>query len=103
MNLEPDNLGSYVCFCHEVSKRELKHQRQVDIPITYDGMIFDEELRLDVLVEELIVCELKAVDEMNPLWEAQILSHLKLTGKRPGFLINFNALLIKNGIKRIIL
>jgi len=92
-----------VCFCHELSKRGLKYQRQVDIPIVYDGMIFDEVLRLDVFVEELIICELKAVDEMNPVWEAQILSHLKLTGKRLGFLINFNVSLIKNGIKRIIL
>jgi len=92
-----------VCFCHEISKRELKYQRQVDIPIIYDGITFDEGLRLDVLVEELIICELKAVDEMNPVWEAQILSHLKLTGKRLGFLINFNVPLIKKGIKRIIL
>ena len=91
------------CFCHELSKSKLKYQRQVDIPINYDGMIFDEGLRLDVLVEELIICELKAVDKMNPVWEAQILSHLKLTGKRLGFLINFNVPLIKNGIKRIIL
>ncbi len=66
-----------VCFCHELSKRELKCQRQVDIPIKYDGMIFDEGLRIDVLLEELIICELKAVDEMNPVWKAQILSHLK--------------------------
>jgi GxxExxY protein len=92
-----------VCFCHELFKRELKYQRQVDLPITYDGMIFDEGLRLDVLVEELIICELKAVDEMNPVWKAQILSHLRLTGKRLGFLINFNVPLIKNGINRIIL
>ena len=92
-----------VCFCHELSKRELKYQRQVDLPIIYDGMIFDEGLRLDVLVEELIICELKAVDEMNPVWKAQILSHLRLTGKRLGFLINFNVPSIKNGINRIIL
>jgi GxxExxY protein len=92
-----------VCFCHELSKRKLKYQRQVDLPITYDGMIFDEGLRLDVLVEELIICELKAVDEMNPVWKAQILSHLRLAGKRLGFLINFNVPLIKNGINRIIL
>ena len=92
-----------VCFCHELSKRELKYQRQVDLPITYDGMIFDEGLRLDVLVEELIICELKAVDEMNPVWKAQILSHLRLTCKSLGFLINFNVPLIKNGINRIIL
>ncbi|MEE8553476.1 MAG: GxxExxY protein [Desulfobacterales bacterium] len=92
-----------VCFCHELSKRGLKYKRQVDIPIVYDGIIFNEGLRLDVLVEELIICELKAVDEMNPVWEAQILSHLKLTDKRLGFLVNFNVPLIKNGIKRIIL
>jgi len=92
-----------VCFCHEISKRRLKYQRQVDIPIIYDGITFNEGLRLDVLVEELIICELKAVDEMNPVWEAQLLSHLKLTGKRLGFLINFNVPLIKKGIKRIIL
>ncbi|MEE8397353.1 MAG: GxxExxY protein [Desulfobacterales bacterium] len=92
-----------VCFCHELAKRELKHKRQVDVPIVYDGLTFDEGLRLDVLVEDLIICELKAVDKVNSLWEAQLLSHLKLTGKRLGFLINFNVPLIKNGIKRIIL
>jgi len=92
-----------VCFCHELSKRDLKSKGQVIVPIIYDGIIFDEGLRLDVLVEELIICELKAVDEMNPVWEAQILSYLKLTGKRLGFLINFNVPLIKDGIKRIIL
>ncbi len=91
------------CLCHELSKRELEYQRQVDIPITYDGMIFDEGLRLDILVEDLVICELKAVDEMHPVWKAQIISHLKLTGKRLGFLINFNVPLIKNGIKRIII
>jgi GxxExxY protein len=92
-----------VCFCHEISKRGLKYQRQVDIPIIYDGMVFDEGLRIDVLVEDLIICELQAVEEMNPVWEAQILSHLKLAGKRLGFLINFNVPVIKDGIKRIIL
>ncbi|MCK4694212.1 MAG: GxxExxY protein [Candidatus Cloacimonetes bacterium] len=92
-----------VCFCHEISKRELKSRRQVSIPIIYDEIKFDEGLRLDVLVEELIICELKAVDEMNPVWEAQLLSYLKLTGKRLGFIINFNVPLIKDGIKRIIL
>jgi GxxExxY protein len=92
-----------VCFCHELSNRGLAYQRQVDIPIVYDGIVFDEGLRLDVFVEELIICELKAVDEMNPLWEAQLLSYLKLTGKRLGFLINFNVAIIKKGIKRIIL
>lgn len=92
-----------VCFCHELSKRGLKYKRQVDIPIVYDGMTFDEGLRIDVLVEELVICELKAVDQMNSVWEAQIISHLKLTKKRLGFLINFNVPVIKQGIKRMIL
>jgi len=91
-----------VCFCHELSKRGLKYQRQKDIPIVYDELVFDEGLRIDVLVEELAICEIKAVDKVNPVWEAQILSHLKLTKKRPGFLINFNVPLIKDGIKRFI-
>ena len=54
-----------VCFCHELNKRELKYSRQVDIPIMYDKITFNEGLRLDVLVEDLIICELKAVDEMK--------------------------------------
>ncbi|GAG02869.1 unnamed protein product [marine sediment metagenome] len=91
------------CFCHELTKRGLSYQRQVGIPIEYNGITFDEGLRLDVMVEELIICEIKSVNEMNPLWKAQLLSYLKLTGKRIGFLINFNVPLIKNGIKRIIL
>ncbi len=92
-----------VCLCHELAKRGLFYQRQVDVPIVYDGITFEEGLRLDVLVENIIICELKAVDNMNPVWEAQVLSHLKLSGKRLGFLINFNEKYIKNGIKRIIL
>ena len=92
-----------VCFCHELSKREITYKRQVDIPIDYDGIVFQDVLRIDVLVEGLIICELKAVVEINPVWEAQVLSHLKLTGKRLGFLINFNVPIIKDGIKRIIL
>ena len=91
-----------VCFCHELEKRGLKFLRQVDLPIVYDGMTFNEGLRLDVLVEDLVICELKAVDEMNPVWEAQLLSHLKLANKRLGFLINFNVPLIKDGIKRFV-
>jgi GxxExxY protein len=58
---------------------------------------------LDVLVENLVICELKAVDQINPVWQAQLLSYLKLTGKRLGFLINFNVPLIKDGIRRFIL
>lgn len=104
-NLGPGLLESVyeTCFCHELSKRGLAHQRQVNIPIIYDGLTFNEGLRLDVFVENSIVCELKAVDRMNDVWKAQILSHLKLLNKRLGFLINFNVPIIKKGINRIIL
>jgi len=69
----------------------------------FDGIVFSEGLRLDVMVNDLVICELKALEIVNPVWEAQLLSHLKLTDKRLGYLINFNVPLIKNGIKRIIL
>lgn len=92
-----------VCFCHELFKKGIEFKRQVSIPIVYDGIVFDEGLRLDVLVEDLVICELKAQDQLNAVWEAQVLSHLKLTNRRLGYLINFNVPLIKDGIKRFIL
>lgn len=91
------------CFCHELSKQGACYQRQVSIPITYDGIALDEGLRLDVLVQDSVICELKAVEEMNAIWKAQLISYLKLTKKRLGFLINFNVPIIKNGMNRIIL
>ena len=87
---------------HELKKAGLKVVRQIDIPIVYDSIIFKEGLRLDLLVEDLVICEIKAVDLINPVWSAQVLSHLKLTEKRLGYLINFNVPLIKQGIKRFI-
>jgi len=78
-------------------------KRQVNIPVFYDGINFDEGLRIDLLVEDLVICEIKAVDLVNPVWKAQVLSHLKLADLRLGFIINFNVPLIKQGIKRIIL
>jgi GxxExxY protein len=74
----------------------------VDIPIVYDNLRFEEGLRLDVFVENEVICELKAVDAVNPIWEAQILSHLKLTNKRLGYLINFNVANIGQGIRRFV-
>lgn len=91
------------CFCHELHKRGLAFRRQVAVPIVYDGIRFDEGVRLDVLVNESVICELKAVDTMNSVFAAQLLSQLKLTGKRLGFLINFNVPIIKHGIRRIVL
>jgi GxxExxY protein len=91
-----------VCFCHELQKRGLPYERQVSVQIVYDGIIFKEGLRLDVLVESAVICELKALETVNPVWDAQILSHLKLTDNRLGYLINFNVQLIKNGIRRFV-
>ena len=92
-----------ICFCHELEKQRLNVKRQFEMPIVYDGISFEEGLRIDVLVEDLVVCELKAVDLVNPVWEAQLLSYLKLAKKRLGYLINFNVPLIKKGIKRMVL
>jgi GxxExxY protein len=91
-----------VCICHELSKTGLKEKRQIDLPIVYDGLTFNEGLRLDVLVEDCVICELKAVDLVNPVWQAQVISHLKLSNLRLGYLINFNVAQIKQGIKRIV-
>lgn len=89
-----------VCLAHELRKAGLDVKRQVTIPIQYDGICFDEGLRLDLLVEDRVVIEIKSVEQVNPVWEAQIISHLKLTGLNLGYLINFNVPLIKNGIRR---
>ena len=91
-----------VCLAHEISKVGLNVKRQIDIPIVYDGIEFSEGLRLDLLVEDCIIVEIKAVETINPVWQAQIISHLKLLNKEIGFLINFNVPLIKSGIKRFI-
>jgi GxxExxY protein len=92
-----------ICFCFELEKRGLHYSRQVEIPIIYENITFKEGLRLDVLVEDKIICELKALETVNPVWEAQIISQLKLTGKRLGFLINFNVVNIGQGIRRFVL
>ena len=91
------------CFCHELGKRGAAYKRQVAIPLIYDGIKFAEALRLDVLVEDKIICELKVVDALASVHTAQLLTYLKLTEKRLGFLINFNVPVIKQGIKRVIL
>ncbi len=92
-----------ICLCHELNKSNISYLRQVDIPIRYDGLTFNEGLRLDILAGDEVIIEIKAVDLINPVWDAQVLSHLKLTGKRLGFLINFNVPLIKSGIKRFVI
>lgn len=88
------------CFCHELNKKQIPFLRQVCVPVVYDGIQLEEALRLDVLVDNCVICELKAIEQVNPLWEAQVISHLRLTGNHVGFLINFNVITIKSGIRR---
>jgi GxxExxY protein len=92
-----------VCLCHELSKRHIAFQRQATLPVVYDGMRLDTGLRLDLLVADAVVVELKAVEKMSPLYEAQLLTYLRLAGKRLGLLINFNVPLLKDGFRRIVL
>lgn len=90
-------------FCHELSLRNIIFKRQVNVPITYENLRIEDGLRIDILVSDCIIVELKAQENYHPVWEAQLLSYLKLTGMRLGYLINFHTPLIKDGIKRMIL
>jgi GxxExxY protein len=92
-----------VCLAHELITRGLSVQKQVQLPVLYDGITLDGGLRLDLIVEDLVIVELKAVEVMHSVYEAQVLTYLKLTGKRVGLLVNFNVSSIKNGIKRLVL
>ena len=91
------------CFYYELIKREIQFIKQKEVPIIYQTLQIDDGLRLDLLIEDLIIIELKAQENYHPVWEAQLLSYLKLTNKRFGFLVNFHVPLMKDGIKRIIL
>jgi GxxExxY protein len=91
------------CMIHELHRRGLKVETQVEVPVIYEGFRLGADLKLDMLVEEQLIVELKAVNKMNPVFEAQLLTYLRLRGLRLGLLINFNVLLIKDGIKRVIL
>jgi GxxExxY protein len=90
------------CFCYELALRGIAHERQKEVPVVYEGLTIDNSLRLDLVVDNRIIVEFKAQDNPHPVWNAQLLSYLKLTGKRLGFVINFHVLLMKDGIKRIV-
>jgi GxxExxY protein len=92
-----------VCLAHEVKKRGETVERQIALPIEYDGIRLDAGLRLDMFISRSLVVEIKAVEMILPVHEAQLLTYLKLTGHRLGLLINFNVPLIRDGIKRIAL
>jgi GxxExxY protein len=92
-----------VCLTHEPVKRGLKVNCEVPLPVVYDGVRLEAGYRLDMLVEDTVIVELKAVEALAPIHQAQLLSYLKLSGKPIGLLINFHTLHLKDGIKRFVL
>jgi GxxExxY protein len=92
-----------VCFCHELHLRNLSFQRQVDLPVAYIDLKLDCGYRLDVVIENLVVVELKSIEQLLPVHQAQLLTYLRLSGKKVGLLINFNVAVLKDGIVRRVL
>jgi len=91
------------CLAYELSKRTLRFEREKTLPVVYKEVHLDAGYRLDFLVEESVVVELKSIDELTPTHEAQVLSYLKLGGYKRGLLINFNVNSLRNGLKRLVL
>jgi GxxExxY protein len=91
-----------ICLHHELVKAGLKIDRQKTQPVTYDGIIIDCGYRIDLMVENQIVLELKAVEKVLPIHEAQLLSYLRISGCKVGLLINFNTKYLKEGISRVV-
>lgn len=91
-----------VCLAHELTKRGFRVERQVELPVSYDGIRFEVGFKLDLLVDDRVIVELKTVEKILPVHQAQLLTYLKLADKRLGLLINFNSALIKDGIKRMV-
>ena len=91
------------CLAHELDLRGIKWEREKALPILYKGAQLDCGYRLDFLVEDKVVVELKAVEQLLPIHEAQLLTYLKISGCKVGLLINFNVPLLKQGIKRRVL
>ena len=90
------------CLRHELIKRGLKVASEVPVPVVYDGIRLEAGYKLDLLVEDTVVVELKAIETLAPIHQAQIVSYLKLAGKPIGLLINFYSLHLKDGIKRFV-
>ena len=90
------------CLCYELKQSGLKYDRQMHLPVKYKGMELECGYRIDIVVEDSLIIEVKAVNAMQPLFDAQILTYMKLTGIKTGLLINFNVPLLKDGIKRIV-
>ena len=91
-----------ICLQHELIKAGHHVESEVSLPVVYDGVKLDAGYRIDLLVNECVVVELKTIDRILPIHEAQLLSYLKLSGKALGLLLNFNVAHLRNGIKRLV-
>lgn len=90
------------CLVHELRKRGVSVEAGVRVPVIYDGLNIDLGYRIDILVEQQVIVELKAVDRIHPIHQAQLLSYMKLQGRKVGLLINFNVVHLKDGITRLV-
>ncbi|PKN92625.1 MAG: GxxExxY protein [Chloroflexi bacterium HGW-Chloroflexi-6] len=86
---------------HELRKRGLRVERQVAVSVIYDDLVVNDAFRADLIVEDLVIVEIKSVEQIHPVHPKQLLTYLRLTGKRLGLLINFNTRLIREGITRV--
>lgn len=91
------------CLCHELGLRKVRFEQQRELPVRYKGMHLDCGYRLDLVVEKLVVVEIKAVEELAPIHDAQLLTYLRLGGWHAGLLLNFNVPVLKDGIRRKVL
>lgn len=91
------------CLCYELSERKLAFARQVRVPLVYKGLMFERHSRIDLIVEDAVVVEVKSVRHLEGIHEAQLLTYLRLTERRVGLILNFNTRVLKNGIIRRVL
>jgi len=90
------------CLAYELKMRGLKVESQISLPVVYEGITVDSGLRMDLMIEDSIVVEIKAVESVIPLYKAQLLTYLKLSGIRMGLLVNFNVIHLRDGITRLV-
>jgi GxxExxY protein len=91
------------CLCHELHLRGLEFKRQVELPVLYKGLKLDCGYKIDLVIQDSVILELKVVEKLHPIHQAQLLTYMRMTGKQVGLLINFNVPLLTQGIVRMVL
>ena len=90
------------CLCHELALRGLKTERQLAVPVIYKNSVVREPLYIDILIEGIVIVEVKATEKLHPIYEVQLLTYLRLTGRKLGLLVNFGQQYVKDGITRVV-